>query len=166
MNPIRFVILTSALTFSCHAFASTENLKTIEGCQGEACGCTHETKTNKEFSLYSEMDLKSKLLGKFKSGTEAKAIKPVTKVLDPGKSTVKTVKGPEVDLKPGDEVTHVFDMGEGFSKAMRNGKWIEFSNEKVQLNPVKKPSYETWYEVQVGQNHGYSPAFPFMGCLE
>jgi hypothetical protein len=166
MISIRFFILAGALNFSCHAIAATESLKSIEGCQGEACGCTHETKANKEFSLYSEMDLKSKLLGKFKSGTEAKALKPVTKVLDPGKATVKTVSDPKVDLKPGDEVTHIFDMGEGHSKVMHGGKWIEFSNEKVQLNSLKKPAYETWFEVQVGQNHGYSPAFPFMGCLE
>ncbi len=28
----------------------------IEGCEGEGCGCTNESKTNKDFVLHEKMD--------------------------------------------------------------------------------------------------------------
>jgi len=138
----------------------------IEGCEGEGCGCTHETKTNKDFTLYEKMDLKSKVLGKYKTGTDAKAGKSSTKILKTGKSKVVEVKDPSLGLKTGDTVHTVFNLGEGFFKAKQKEKWIEFDDGKVRLKELEAPQYESWLEMTVGKNHGYSPTFPFLGCLE
>jgi hypothetical protein len=138
----------------------------LEGCQGEGCGCTRETTANKDFTVFSEMDLKSKKLGKFKSGAEAKALKSFTKVIKPGKASVIQVGDPSLGLKAGDEVSHIFYLGEGFTKVMKAGKWIEFDDSKAKLKILEKPSFETWLEIKVGKIHGYTTSFPFLGCLE
>lgn len=138
----------------------------IEGCQGEGCGCTDAKKSNKDFVLYEKMDLKSKVLGKFKSGTEAQAGKATTRILKKGKSKVTEVTDSALGLKKGDEVNTVFDLGEGFMKVKHGEKWIEYSDDNVKLKEIEAPKYENWLEITVGKLHGYSSTFPFMGCFE
>lgn len=149
--------------FTSHAQAADD---LIDGCQGEGCGCTDQKKSNKGFELYEKMDLKSKILGKFKAGTEATAGKATTKILNKGKSKVTEVKESALGLKKGDEVNTVFYLGEGFMKLKRGDKWIEYSEDDITLKEIEAFKYENWLEVTVGKLHGYTPTFPFMGCLE
>ena len=112
------------------------------------------------------MDTKSKKLGNFKSGTEAKALKSFTKIVNSGKAKIIQVDDSSLGLSTGDEVTHVFCLGEGFTKVMKHEKWIEFEDEKVKLKTIEKPLYENWLEIQVGKIRGFTTTFPFLGCLE
>lgn len=162
---MRNLLLIPALLFLCQN-AFTQTLETIEGCQGEGCGCTRETKTNKEFSLYEKMDVTSKVLGKFKSGTKARAGKVVTQVIRNGKSKVTDAKDTKLGLKVGDEVDTVFYMGEGMHKVKHENKWVEFEDKKIKLKEIEAPKYDTWMEVQTGKLKGYVNTFPFMDCLE
>ena len=157
-----FFIGTHSMNF---AYATPSDT-VLEGCEGEGCGCTNEVKTNKDFILYEKMDLSSKVLGKFKSGIEAKAGKASTKIVKKGKSKVIEVKDLTLGLKVSDEVNTIFYLGEGFYKVKLGEKWIEFEDEKVKLKQIEAPKYESWLEMDVGKFHGYSPTFPFMGCLE
>lgn len=162
MNRLFFIVI---FMFSIFANAQSGN-DLLEGCQGEGCGCTNEKKSNKDFVLYEKMDLKSKVLGQFKSGTEAVAGKATTKILEKGKSKIIEVKDPAIGLKKGDEVNTVFYLGEGFEKVKLGDKWVEFEDEKVKMKEIKAPKYETWLEVSVGKIKGFTSTFPFMGCLE
>lgn len=138
----------------------------IEGCEGEGCGCTKETKTSQDFVLHEKMDSNSKVLGKFKSGTEARAGKSYTKIIDAGSSKILEVSNSALDLKVGDTVTTVFNLGEGIFKAKSNEKWIEFEYDQVKLKQLSPAKYQSWLELKVGKLHGYTPNFPFFGCLE
>jgi hypothetical protein len=135
-------------------------------CQGEGCGCTRENKANESFTLYAEMDSKSKVLGKFKAGTKANVNKAFTKVIKPGSAQVIRVDDPTIGLKIGDKVTHVFNAGEGLTEVMKNKEWIQFEAEKVKLKEIEESVYEFWTEIHVGKLTGYAPTFPFVGCLE
>lgn len=153
-----------------NAYASAQATSTsdlIEGCQGDGCGCTREEKTSESFTLFEKMDPQSKVIGKFGKGTTAKAGKAFTKILSRGKATVYSSDDPESGLKVGDELTTIFYIGEGFSRAKRGDETVEFDDQKVKLKVIEKPKYETWYEIEAGKQRGYvQNRFPFLGCLE
>lgn len=138
----------------------------IEGCQGEGCGCTHDNRTDKPLTLYKARSTRSKVLGKFTTGTSAKLLKVATLVLRPGKARVKAVLAEDSGLKAGEELTHLFAQGEGLWEARRNGKKISYQEGDAELEILQPAKYEVWVEVSVGAKHGFTDVFPFQGCLE
>jgi hypothetical protein len=165
MKTWNVLVLSALLLGGTITHAANSAYEVIPDCQGEGCGCTRETKANKAFTLYKDMDEASKVVGSFKSGVAAKSVKALTQVIKAGKSEVTSVTG-NVGLKKGDVVTHVFNMGEGHFKVRKDGKWVEITDTKVSLKDFEKPVYKTWYQLEVGSQGGYALVFPFLGCSE
>ena len=138
----------------------------IFGCEGEGCGCSGETKTNRKFALYEEMNAASERLGEWSAPVAAKPGDAFSLVKAPGRYRVKAVKKPVAGVKVGDTLERLFSEGEGFFFATLRGRKISFEGDDLELVTLEPTKLETWYQVSVGALHGYSRIFPFRGCLE
>lgn len=136
----------------------------LEGCEGDLCGCTKETKSDKDFALYEKPDLKSKKVGNFKAGTEASLIGAFSKVLDRGRYKVTAVKDPNLKLKVGDDLDTVFYLGDAYYKARTPAAWIRYTHSQLNIDLISGASYERWFQVSAGKASGFSPEFPFKQC--
>lgn len=155
---------------------SVAKIEVIGGCQGEACDCLKEAQkkpqpelfeTIRAFSVYKEPNIKSPVLGKFEAATKAKLIKQLIAIEEPGHYVVqKVAKAKKTGLKKNDKITLLLNEGEGFSSALLKGKNVSFYFEDVTLKTLKETKVSEWIQLKVENIEGYTPDYPFEGCLE
>lgn len=155
----------SPLLLAAHPI-SKPSATVIGGCEGEGCDCTNDKVSNKAFTLYNTASLASRKLGAYPAGTQATHLGAYTRVFDRGLARVTAVSDSALGLKVGDMVTYVFSEGEGYLTAQHKGKTVSFYYEDLTLDDIRRPNYKTWYKASVNGVTGYSPVFPFQGCLE
>jgi hypothetical protein len=177
---LALALLIAAFAQPAHAQPGPD---TIEGCEGEGCSCFEayrqagssdgaptdtDIKAAKAFTLYTDHDLKSPVLGKYEAGVMARPLKQVIVFVTKGKYTVESAKSQNLGLKAGDTVDDMIDDGEGLRRVNFKGKWIGFdSTEKdVVLKTGTKTQTADWTEVQVDGKTGYTLEAPFAMCVE
>jgi hypothetical protein len=170
MRFMKTFLLLSLLALSAHAANLQIKNNIVNGCEGEGCDCTHSKLTESPFKLYARMNKKSKVLGRFPHATEASDVEVFTAILQPERAKVLKVrdaKKPEkIAVKAGDELTHIFDHGEGHYTALWKGQQIDYFNEQLNLEIIANGKHEKWTKMKVGKLTGYTPGFPFFGCME
>jgi hypothetical protein len=170
VTPILFVASIAAillLTGAARAESPQTGAEIIFGCQGEGCGCTGDKKTSKPFKLYKQMDENSPIIGDYKEPVNATAGDSFTLVKDPGQHRITALHEPVGGLKVGSVINRLFHHGEGFWQANFNGKKIEFEEvTQVTWKTIKPTKLETWYQVTVQGQPGYSKTFPFKACFD
>ena len=177
---LAFALLVAALAQPARAQTGPD---TIEGCEGVNCACfedyrqagssdgaplASDIKATKAFTLYTDHDQKSPVLGKYEAGTLARPLQQVIVFVNKGKYTVESAKSQNLGLKAGDPVDDMIDDGEGLRRVNFKGKWIGFdSTEKdVVLKTGTKTQTADWTEVQVDGKTGYTLDVPFAMCGE
>lgn len=152
----------------------------IPGCQGEGCGCfrgyqsatletrrpDHEIQTIRSFTLYKGRSDASQLLGKFAAGIKARPVGQDLVVDVEGEYVVDLVHDDTLPLKKGDRIDTIINEGEGFARGRKNGKWVDFSFEGLQLKVVSETVISEWMAVRVNGIAGFTREQPFEGCLE
>jgi len=139
----------------------------IFGCQGEGCGCTGDKKTSKPFKLYKQMNEKSEVIGDYKEPVTASAGDSFSLVKDPGQYKVTAMHEPVGGLKVGSVISRLFHHGEGSFQGTFNGRKVEFQDAvEVTLKTIKPTKLETWYQITVQGQPGYSKIFPFKACFD
>ena len=177
INPKHTVHLALLLSLNIVGCATSQKTdispRILNGCQGEGCDCTHEKQTNENFVLYEKMDVGSNKIGEFGSGTSANPLGSYIVVHNPGRHKVISVdsdllklKKVRLDLKPGDEITHLIYLGEGRYNARKSGFEIDFDSEDVVIEEMEMMWSDQWFHLEVGSKKGYSRIFPFLRCSE
>ncbi len=138
----------------------------IPGCEGEGCGCTKESKTNKKMILYEKMDTNSKVIKTYKAKTKAKLKSSFIKIIKKGKYKITKVTDSSLEVKIGQEFNELSSEGEGYFSATINGKNISFNYEQIEYETLEDAKKEYWHQISVGGKLGYTNIFPFLGCLE
>lgn len=139
----------------------------IFGCQGEGCGCTGDTKTSKPFKLHKKMNEQSAVVGDYKEPVNAIAGDAFSLVTEPGQHKITAVRKPVGGLKVGSVVDRLFHYGEGSWQANFNGKKVQFQEAiEVSWKTIKPTKFETWYQITVQGQPGYSRTFPFKACFD
>jgi hypothetical protein len=180
-NLIAPALLLAALAVPASRAHAQQAPDSIEGCEGVNCGCFEDyrqagssdgapldsdIKAAKAFTLYTDHDLKSPVLGKFEAGTMARPLQQVIVFVTKGKYTVESAKSQNLGLKAGDTVDDMIDDGEGLRRVNFKGKWLGFdSTEKdVVLKTGTKTQTADWTQVQVDGKTGYTLDAPFAMC--
>lgn len=152
----------------------------IPGCQGEGCGCfrayqsatletrrpDHEIPTIRPFTLYKDRSDCSQHLGKFEAGTKARPLGQELVVDVKGEYIVELIQDKKLPLKKGDRIDTIINEGEGAARGRKNGKWVDFNFEDVQLKVVRETVISEWMSVRVNGIAGFTLEQPFEGCLE
>ncbi|MGZ3694550.1 MAG: hypothetical protein ACXWQO_10250 [Bdellovibrionota bacterium] len=167
---MKIFLLLSFLAFSAHAANLKITGNVVNGCEGEGCDCTRSKLTESPFTLYARMNKKSKVLGKYPHATKANAIETYTLIVKPGRAKVLKVrdanKPEKIPMKAGDELSHIFDHGEGHYTALWKSQQVDYFDEQLKLEIIDEGKHEAWTKMKVGKLSGYTPGFPFFGCLE
>ena len=83
-------------------------------------------------------------LGRFPSGTQAKAGNVFSVVVSPGEHLVQSVRKRSLPLKRGDRINTLFYLGEGSWQGKLGGKKIKYEDGDLKLKQIRPTVYKVW----------------------